>query len=306
MDIFDLHCDTIGECAKNNIELNDNLLAVSLKKAASFGCWCQFFAVWIPDDKRSEKAYSYFKHVYRCFSEQLAANRGNMHFCTNTADISSNRCNAFFSVEGGAVLGGKLSRLNELYNMGVRMLTLTWNGHCELGDGSGTAEAAGLTDFGKQVVIEAQKLGIIVDVSHLSDAGFADVAEIACKPFIASHSNSRSICNHRRNLTNEQFKLICSRGGLVGLNLYPVFLGGNSEKCGCEMLYRHLMHFLELGGENTVALGTDFDGADMPDDLRSIDRLFSVEEYLLARGLKESTVRKFLFKNAYSFFREAI
>lgn len=309
MNIFDLHCDTIGECANRGFELLENPLQLSLKSGAGFSGWCQVFAVWLPDDKRGNEAFSYFDGVYNYFLRQTEKNSERLCFCKTAAELENavkkGKCGAILGIEGGGAIGGSLERLGEMHAKGVRILTLTWNGRCEIGDGSGVENARGLTDFGKSAVREAERLGVVVDVSHLSDRGFYDVSEISQKPFIASHSNSRAEASHVRNLTDEQFGLIARRGGLVGLNLYPVFLGGSAAN-GREAVYRHLCHFLELGGENTVALGSDFDGADMPDDLRSIDRLPNLCEYLLARGLPEGLINKFLFGNAYDFFHNIL
>ncbi len=309
MNIFDLHCDTIGECANRNLELFDNPLQLSLKKGEAFSGWCQFFAVWMPDTKRNAEAFAYFDRVYAYFLTQMDKNHEYISFCRNAAEISSALWNhkrvALLSIEGGGAIGGRMERLREMYVRGVRMMTLTWNGSCELGDGCGVPNAQGLTAFGRHVVKEMERLGMVIDVSHLSERGFYDVAEETSCPFIASHSNSRAICEHPRNLTDEQFRVLVHRSGLVGINLYPEFLGPEKSN-GCEMIYRHLCHFLELGGENTVALGTDFDGAEMPEDLQSVDRLPVLREYLLKKNLPEKQIDKFFFQNAYDFFHKVL
>lgn len=309
MNIFDLHCDTIGECANRKLELRENPLQLSLCKGAAFSGWCQVFAVWLPDTKRGAEAFSYFDTVYTYFLQQAEKNKARLSFCKTAPElagaIKKGKCGAILSIEGGGAIGGSLERLRELYARGVRMMTLTWNGRCEIGDGCGVAQAQGLTAFGEKTVREMERLGMVVDVSHLSDKGFYDVARLAGQPFIASHSNARAVCPHPRNLTDEQFRILVQFGGLAGLNLYPAFLGGDAAD-GCEMVYRHLCHFLELGGEHTVALGTDFDGADMPDDLHSIDRLQALREYLLKQRLPEEVIDKFLFQNAYDFFQNVL
>lgn len=309
MNIFDLHCDTIGECANKKQELFDNSLQLSLQKGAAFSGWCQFFAVWMPDTKRNAEAFAYFDRVYEYFLVQVDKNSNLISFCKSGADIAcamrEKKRAALLSIEGGGAIGGRIERLREMYARGVRMMTLTWNGSCEIGDGCGVPNAQGLTDFGKHIVREMERLGMVIDVSHLSDRGFYNVAEETTCPFIASHSNSRSLCNHPRNLTDQQFQVLSACGGLVGINLYPEFLGPEKDK-GCEMVYRHLCHFLELGGEDTVALGTDFDGAEMPEDLQSVDRLTVLREYLLDKNLPEKLIDKFLFKNAYDFFHKVL
>ena len=154
---------------------------------------------------------------------------------------------ALLTVEEGGTCQGKTAFLRDFYRLGVRMMTLTWNGKNELG--SGPASEEGLTAFGKEAVRELEEAGIIVDCSHLNDAGFADLLHQAKKPFVASHSNLRSCCDHPRNLREDQFKELVRRGGLCGINLYSRFLsvpdrGGEGER---ELLFRHIYRMLELG-----------------------------------------------------------
>ena len=304
MELFDLHCDTITECCKNDLELKSNDLHISLDKAAYLSSWCQLFAIWMPNEYRKQAAFDYFDNVYDYFIKQDA-----VRFCKNGEDIKNavneNKTAAILTVEGGAATAGQLERLDYMYSLGVRLMTLTWNGECELGFGSDVKGGTGLTEFGFKAIRKMEELGMIIDVSHLNEKGFCDVAENTSKPFVASHSNSKTVWNHHRNLTDEQFKIISDWGGLVGLNFYTAFLPENSKN-GSEGVLRNVYHFLELGGENTISIGADFDGAQMHDDLNGIDKIGTLFEYLISNGIPETTVKGLFFGNAYRFFTKVL
>ena len=182
------------------------------------------------------------------------------------------------------------------------MLTLTWNGENELGSGSDTKK--GLTDFGRAAVHRMEDAGILVDVSHLNDQGFADLTRIARKPFIATHSNSRAVCDHPRNLTDEQFCTIRDMGGLVGINYYRFFIREDGITADITDLIAHIDHFLALGGEDILCCGSDFDGAEIPPYLNSIDKVANLHAALLAHGIDEEVIQKILFENVHRFFNK--
>ena len=179
----------------------------------------------------------------------------------------------FLTVENGAVLGRDLGRAEELARAGVVMVTLTWNGENAIGSGSQTDH--GLTAFGREAVRELIRWGIVLDVSHLNDRGFWDLMEETDGPVAASHSNARAMCPHQRNLTDRQAREIARRGGLVGLNYYSPFLRSDGRAAEFEDVYRHAAHFLELGLEHCLALGSDFDGADLPACLDGCEKVRS-------------------------------
>ena len=187
-----------------------NRFHLDLKRGKRLDRWSQCFAVWIPDELRGKAAMTLFDGCCEKFRRELAPYR-------------SETFSPVLTVEGGAVLGGKLANLEKLADRGVKMMTLTWNGENELGGGADTA--LGLTPFGREALKEMERLSIVADVSHASDALFYDVAEIAEKPIVASHSNARAVCPHRRNLTDRQFQILRDKGGLVGLNFCVHFCG---------------------------------------------------------------------------------
>ena len=184
---------------------------------------------------------------------------------------------------------------------GVKILTLTWNGSCEFGDGVLVDNAGGLTEFGIKAVQMLEESSIIVDVSHASEQLFYDVCDYSKKPFIATHSNSKKICNNKRNLTDSQFKEIAERGGLVGITFCKKFLSDECSEVDFDDILKHVYHFLELGGENTISIGSDFDGAEVPDCLNGIGCVENLYEYFLSKRLSENLVDDIFFNNAYNF-----
>lgn len=305
MRLFDLHCDTLYECATKNLDLYANDLQLSLKDGLQYHPWGQTFAIWMPNEKRGQDAFDHFDRCYHIFQEQLKKHEPHMIHCIDGKDIlaaeQAGKCAAVLSVEGGAATGGQIERLALMRRLGVRLLTLTWNGSCEIGDGAVSEKQAGLTAFGLQAVAACERLGIIVDVSHLSEKGFFEVAEMATHPFVATHSNASAVFDCPRNLTDVQFALIRDSGGLVGINFCPYFVCGRENDATFEEIERHIAHFLDHGGEKTICIGTDFDGAPMPSQLSGIDKLTSFAEYLLTKGYSESIIDCFFYKNARDF-----
>ncbi len=303
MKYFDLHCDTATECFEKGVELYRNDLQLSIEKGLDLDRWVQVYAIWMSDELRGEAAYQHFCKVYDNFLLELKKNEDLVQLCKTGTEINEalikGKKVALLSVEGSAALGGRLEHVEDFYNRGIRLMTLTWNGRCEVGDGCMREGAEGLTDFGKAVVREMNRLGMIIDVSHLSDKGFWDVVHHSSESFIATHSNSQAICPHPRNLSDEAFKVIVERKGLVGMNFYPTFINGTTEASIKELL-PHISHFLELGGEDVIALGSDFDGAMMPIDLPNIEKIeFLYDELVKKYG--KSISNKICFENALKF-----
>lgn len=304
MKYFDLHCDTATACFEKKAELLVNDLHISLEKGRKLQPWVQVYAVWIADKLRGEEAYAYFSNVYDYFKEEIEKNNEKIALCTNANEmikaLEHGKHVAFLSIEGSAAIGGKLQHLYDAYEKGVRVMTLTWNGKCEVADGCQVEEARGLTPFGEVVVKEMNRLGMVVDVSHLSEKGFWDMVRLTEFPFIATHSNAKSVSDCKRNLTDEQFKEIVKRGGLVGINFFPVFITGKVTAKINDLL-KHIDHFITLGGEKVIAMGSDFDGAMMPEEISSIEKVDKLYDALAARYGKK-IADQFFFENAYNFF----
>lgn len=278
MNYFDLHCDTPYECYFKKQDFLKNSLAVSGEKGAVFDNWKQVFAVWIRDDL--DEPYRLYKAILRDFKEKLSKKNDNL--------------TPYFSVEGGAVLEDDTDRLYALKEDGVRILTLTWNGENRIAGGSKTYK--GLTDFGKRVIREMNGLKMLCDLSHLNEKSFYSAVELADYP-LATHSNCKAVFDCPRNLSDNQLKLIAQKGGIVGLCLYPKFLGGEVF----DRLYRNIYHLLELGMENSIAVGSDFDGADMTAELCDISKIPLLRAKLHEKGLSETVLDKIFYKNAENY-----
>ncbi len=304
--LFDLHCDTLYECYQRGCSLVHNTLHVDLERGYRYTPWCQVFAVWIPDTVRGEEAW-------RTCCDMLAYAKGQAAACRDVFSLvesakalqqalADGTAVGLLGVEGGAALGGKPERVAALAARGVRVMTLTWNGANELGNGCLSADTGGLTAIGKRVIRELEKHRIVPDVSHLNEAGFWDVVSGTNRPFMASHSAAKAVCEHPRNLSDAQFAAIRNRGGLVGLTACGAHLGHRSM----EQLYRHLDHFWSQDGADTVAIGLDLDGTDLPAEWNGIETAERLVEYLLARRVEESLVRALCFDNAYRFFSRVL
>ncbi len=305
MQLFDLHCDSIVNYRKENSDFLCDSTQFSLKDLAEFKRLCQTMAVFIPDDIRDEAALNYF-HEHKEYLDALLKKQGELAQKVNKSEdieriTSQGKCAVILAVESGAALAGSLENVDVLAECGVKMMTLVWNGVNELGSGHQTEQ--GLSAFGKKAVKRMEEKGIIVDVSHLNDRGFEDVCEIAGKPFIATHSNLRSVCSHKRNLTEEQFKKIIGFGGLVGVNLYEQFLA-DDHKGGLDSMYRHVSRMLELGGEDVIACGSDFDGADIDETLDTPAKFARSADYLIQKGISQKAIDKMFFDNALAFFKK--
>ncbi len=299
MRLFDLHSDTAYECYRKGESLAVNSCEVDLRRGCRYSPWCQVFAVWVPDTVRGEQAW----HLC-CDMLKYAGQQSTDTFCFSQTcsqlktAVSKGHTVGLLGVEGGAALAGRPERVAELAELGVKVITITWNGSNELGNGCMAEDVGGLTDIGKQAVREMERCGIVPDVSHLNEAGFWDVAAITKLPFIASHSVSMTVNEHPRNLRDDQFCEVRDRGGLVGLTLCSEQLGKQSF----EGVYRHLDRYWELDGVDTVALGFDLDGTDIPPEWQGIGVYELFAEYLLKRGVDDKSVERLFFDNAYQFF----
>lgn len=303
MKLFDLHCDTLYRAFFENGGLFNNDFHISFDRIDSIEPYIQCMAIWVPDEFRNKNAIQLFENCRKKLNDELKDT--NIKIIYSQDDIieieSKKGKGVVLTVEGGAVLGGKLENVDHLAKCGVKIMTLTWNGNCELGDGIGVEGAKGLTDFGKSVVAKMEQNSIVVDVSHSSVPMFYDVAELSTRPFCATHSNSKQICPHRRNLTDEQFSIIRDKGGIVGLNLSRGFLREDEDKACMLDVLRHAEHFLSLGGEKTLAIGTDFDGTDIPIDMTGIESMNKLYELFLKHNYNEKLLEDIFFNNARNF-----
>ncbi len=289
MKLFDLHCDTLAECLHRNLDLRSNdELHISLDRAeATFDKYSQLFAIFSNNNVPDDKNYGDFFRILQNSQKNLVPNE---------------KFTPYLAIEGGKLLGGDISRLQPLYNAGVRFLTVVWGGDTCMGGAHNTDN--GLTDFGRLVIRRCCELGIILDVSHSSLKTFEEVYETSKefnRPFIATHSNSRSVREHTRNLTDEQFGKIMSLGGIVGLNLYWPFVSEN-ENCTWDDFIAHIEKFLSLGGQDTIALGSDFDGIDHgPEGITKVQNFIHLADRLAQLNYSDELIGKLFYDNAAAF-----
>lgn len=326
--VFDLHCDTLDRLAFHGdasvpggfaahdahvpahrmATLADNDAHVSLVRTAAFA-WCQCFAAFIPDEVRGAEAWALFERVRGVWERELERCGDKLARARAVADVDAaheaGKTAGLFTVEGASFLEDDAAaegRLDALADAGARMVTLTWNGSNALG--SGNDARYGLTGFGRTCVGELERRGIVVDVSHLNDAGFKDVCAVASRPFAASHSNARAVCGHPRNLADWQLRELADRGGIAGLNFCTQFLTDRIGDPTRDDVLRHVDHVLETAGERVLALGSDYDGCDVPSWLDPCDRIGALHE-LLAAEFGRAVADRVFFQNARDFFARA-
>lgn len=303
--VFDLHCDTLTaflEPTRCPDTLNDPASAFALYRIPREVHWCQCCAVFIPDGLTEEEAWGYYRFHRDRFFRQMERFSSCALPCRTAGDVerawAEGKTALILTVENASFLGGDLGRAEELRRDGVRIASLTWNGPNALGSGHETGE--GLSPLGQEAVKVLEDCGIFLDVSHLNDRGLRDVLDTARRPFLATHSNARAVCPHRRNLTDEQLKELIARGCLVGLNYYSPFLRREGE-AGFDDLLRHARHILDLGGAYSLGLGSDFDGAALPPCLDGCEKVPPLGAFL-ARNLGQETADRILWRNALDFF----
>ena len=195
-------------------------------------------------------------------------------------NIAAGKMSAMLTVEDGVPLEGKLSRVDEMYEKGVRLITITWNHENSLGFPNKTAPEKGLKPFGIEALARMNELGIIADCSHLSDAGFWDLVKYSKKPFVASHSNAKALCGIYRNLTDDMLRALADKGGVTGLNFSADFLVDNAHYTRVADLVRHARHIADVAGVETVALGSDFDGISSELEFKDCAGMPMIEEGL--------------------------
>jgi membrane dipeptidase len=265
----------------------------------------QIFAVWVPDYVWKGQCLQVALKQIDYFYEQVIQDESRVFLVTDKERLkqcSRERIGAILLLEGADALHGDLSILRLLHRLGVRQIGLTWNHANEAADGIEEERGGGLTRFGKEVIREMKRLGIILDVSHLSVRGFWEVMEEWDLPVLASHSNCRAICPHIRNLEDDQIKALIERDGRIGITFVPYFVHTPYHEASIAHLLKHIEHVCELGGENCIFFGSDFDGIDHKiKDLENYTHIGHLTEALL-RHYPESLVKKWAWENGYQFY----
>ena len=254
----------------------------------------EIFAIWL-DDAHIDNAFENTLKAVDFFKSQIS------RYCEYISEnVNENKVGAILSVEGGEAVEGSIEKLYALYEKGVKLMTLTWNNKNEIGCGAVSGCDEGLTDFGINVVKEMNRLNMIVDVSHINVKGFMDVYNVCEKPFIATHSNSYSICPHPRNLNDDQLRIIGETGSKVGVNIYPPFVDG--EKGSIDMMLRHIERIMNICGEYSVGIGCDFDGIEVcPENIKDISDISRLYERV-KEVWGEKTTYNIFYGNMYDFF----
>lgn len=318
MQFIDMHCDTLLECYLRNKQLRKNDLQIDLEKIKKTGGMMQFFAAYLISGKAAEaenvtlSPYDLFFRIYELYEQQLAANDDIVAPVKKFSDIEKNKSagkiSSLLTIEDADLLDGKAERVNVLYDKGVRLMTLLWNNENCIGFPQSDNEAnhrKPLKGFGIEVVERMNDLGMVVDVSHMSEGGFYDVARHSRKPFVASHSCARALCNHSRNLTDEQLKCIAEAGGVVGVNFYAPFLSKSTAISKTDDIVHHIKHMINVMGDECVAFGSDFDGIDCDLEMGDYEG-FKGLIAKLEQSFSTKTVEKICYKNVIRVLKECI
>lgn len=293
--IFDTHSDTMSELLNRGARLSENDMHIDMKRLSEYKSYTQVFAAFIDPEYKDcamERACEIIDNFYRETAEN------GITVCKSYTDWKNAKTSvkAFLSLEGGEPIE-TLGDVDKLYKMGVRMIALTWNYKNKIACGVCEKEDTGLSQFGKSVIREMNRLGIIPDVSHLSPKSFWDVAEVSKRPIIASHSCSKAVHDHIRNLTDEQFCKIRDMRGVVGINFYPDFLGGDIAD-----IARHIDRFMSLGGEDNIGLGSDFDGVErLPDGIGGVQ---DMDKIIKSLPYGTEVREKIAYRNFMRLFKE--
>ena len=305
--VIDMHCDTVTHLDYYGKDFRDNDSHISLKKLQQGNYLMQCFAIYIYL-KDKEHPFNDCSHYIDVFERYMRENAEEIRQVTTAAEIEENRrkglISAMLTVEEGGVLEGKIENLEALYRRGVRMMTLTWNFENEIGfpnyvsDWPGRIDTErGLKPFGFETINRMWDLGMIVDISHLNDAGIYDVLSCARKPIVASHSNARAICDVPRNLSDDMIRKLAANGGVMGLNYCADFVSKDTRHNQIPDLVEHARHIAEVGGIETVALGSDFDGISTPIGMSDCTKTHELYEAMRAGGFSESDCRKIFNEN---------
>ncbi len=354
MKVADMHCDTISALynsrkeGENNFakhrnhvnystpSLRNNHLHIDLEKMKKADYLVQNFGLFVNLQGENDPLEHCLKLI-DLFYIEMENNKDIISPVLNVKEIQENankgKMSALLTIEEGGVTKGSISHLRNFYRLGVRMLTLTWNYENEIGYPSLNRSKAkrtrtnlkGLTDFGIEFIREMEKLGMIIDVSHLSDDGVRDILKYTEAPFVASHSNARSICNHPRNLPDELIKQMADRGCVIGINFYPPFLE-DEESIGevsrykipnvkpsedinrgtISSIIRHIKHIINIGGADCVGLGSDFDGISGHEELKDASYLPKLVLALEESGMSQEVIEKIFYKNVMNLYEEVL
>ena len=329
MRVIDMHCDTIDRLLSLKEEgkpeaLRENRRHIDLLRMKESGYLLQNFALFVYLKKGDP--WERVCRLHELYEKEMEQNRDLIRPVLRFSDIAENEgagvMSALLTVEEGAACKGEAEKLKELYRWGVRMMTLTWNFPNELGWPNRVNEkfcwevrhvpntAQGLTERGKEFVAEMEALGMIPDVSHLSDAGFYDVLAVTKKPFVASHSNARAVCPWARNMTDDMIRKLSERGGVMGLNFCADFLEdvpkGQKNPGTIAAVVRHAKHIVDVGGIDVLGLGSDFDGIETHEELPGAQSMGALWDAMKSAGFTEDQLDQIFWKNVLRVYEEIL
>jgi membrane dipeptidase len=303
MNYFDFHADTLTEMESGTLQNNQN--DIDLKRINQMsGNYVQVFAIWkdVISVKNKEEE---FEQLYRKAIDLLTQEKASLELCLAFGDmekaLQSGKAAAFLAIEDISLMGSYVEKVREL---GFRFAILTWNYENEYAYGAVANQNRGLKPQGRELVHKLLQQNIILDISHLSDAGAEEIFEITDKPIIASHSNVRDICNQPRNLRREHIREIIARNGVIGMNLYRPFVGEGTVVT-VQDLFRHMDAILTMGGEDALVLGEDFDGCQglFPEHITGVESVPYIREQMECAGFDRRLIDKVLFENGYQFIK---
>ena len=308
--MIDLHCDTIMKLIDHpsSGDLYRNTWKIDIEKLQKAHSKVQDFALFINLGETNDP-YGRYEAMRNLCTSQIQNYGEHIQHVLSYQDIESvyvsGKIGALMSIEEGGVLGGDLDKLKQAYQDGVRLITLTWNYPNGLGEPHCGEQHKKLTSKGVEFVEAMQDLGIIVDCSHLNDAGTEQLGDILDVPFIASHSNAREVTAHTRNLPDHLIKLIANKGGVIGLNFAQSFLG-TSPISRIEDIVKHGLYLINKGGEDVVALGTDFDGIKPDTEIKDASEMYRLYDAFQEAGLSVEQCEKLFWKNADRLLKEIL
>ena len=319
---IDMHCDSLLSAARNHLDdIYENPAGMlDIRRLQQTGMLAQFFAIFFPP---RQEAYmetfasdeAYFECLYKIFENTLQTYPEKVLFAGSAKDIQNNHAknclSAFLTLEDGRIIDGRLENIQKFYDKGVRLITLTWNFENCFGFPNSEKDdkmGKGLKKFGFEAVAEMNRLGILVDVSHLSDGGFYDVAKASDRPFVASHSNARAIAPHPRNLTDDMIRVLAEHGGVAGLNLEGWFLNPDisDARSTVDRMVQHVLHMLQTGGEDLIAIGTDLDGIEGQLEIAEPSQMELLFSSLQKNGFSQRQLDKFMSGNVLRVLQDGI
>lgn len=319
MRYIDFHCDTLmmyyhGYEGQSLFDTSSVGRSVDFRRMKEAGAGAQFFATFLPPRERMDISdEEYRANLYEALTAELEKNKDIIALATDYSSYMENlkngKMSAFMTFEDGRMIDGKMENLKKYRDMGYCLISLTWNGENCFGYPNSTDRELmnkGLKDFGKEAIEVMNELGIIIDVSHLNDGGFYDICDITKKPFVASHSCARALTPHPRNLTDDMIRKLADKGGFIGLNYNPPFLGKELSETRSLVsdMVRHIEHIVDLGGKEVIGLGSDWDGIQGELEIRDPLDLHKLNDALRARGWSEDDVELLFHDNAERVIRD--